>query len=129
MDPKVVDSYNRVVIAGMKTLWSPKTRQELIQGLSGDEPLPKEVALEVAGLVKILDAHSGMKIPKQVVIPAAVTLMIDLFKGLGEMGIKYSPEDVSASARMVKEQLSKEYQVLQQQRPKPTEVKAGMLGG
>jgi len=138
LDPKLKDAYGRVVVAGMTALYSPQTREHLMAGLQGDQPIAQKVAMQIAGLMKMLDMKSGMKIPKQVVIPAAITLMMDLFKFLHEAGVKYEQEDVSEASGLLVKILVDEYKVMQAQgggapaaqpaQPQPA-APTGMIGG
>lgn len=138
LDPKLKDAYGRVVVAGMTALYSPQTREHLIEGFKGNQSIAQKVAMQIAGLMKMLDMKAGMKIPKQVVIPAAVTLMMDLFKFLHEAGVKYEQEDVSEASGLLVKILVDEYKVMQAQggsapaaqpaQPQPA-APAGMIGG
>lgn len=114
LDPKLKDAYQRVVVAGMKVLYSPQTRQMLITGLRGDGPVAEKVASQIAGVMKTLDMQAGMKIPKQILAPAAITLMMDLFKLLDAAKIKYAPEDVSTASGLLVKLLVQEYTLMQQ---------------
>lgn len=114
MNPQLKDAYQRVVMAGMKALYSPQTRKTLMEGLSRKGDPAIIVAQEVAGLVKMLDGKANMKIPKEVIIPAAVTLMLDLFKFMEEAGkLKPDEEMVKRGMAVLTEILFREYQQME----------------
>lgn len=113
IDDKTKDAYQRVVMAGLKALYSPQTRQVLMKGLAREGDIAEVVAGEVAGLVKSLDQKSGMKIPKQIIIPAAVALMLDVFKFIEDSGKAKVTEDVvSRGMKLLSQLLIAEYKAM-----------------
>ncbi|MBK8772473.1 MAG: hypothetical protein IPM06_18905 [Rhizobiales bacterium] len=98
MDPALKEAFQKVVMAGLKIMYAPQTRETLASSLSQDQPIADVVASNVAGLMRIMDDKSGGKIPRQVIIPAAVVLMQDLFKFVAESGIAQPTEDDATQA-------------------------------
>lgn len=110
LDPKMKEAYDKVVIAGLKALYSPQTRKVLLQGLAGEAPPWQIAATEIAGLLKMLDEKSGGKMPKQVMGPAGITLMLDLLKFMDESGkAEVAEEDVTQGMKALQEILVGEY--------------------
>lgn len=77
----------RVVMAGMKLMYSKETRQFLINGLNQDTPVDDRLATEAAGIIKMLDEKSNGTMPREVIIPAAVALMMEMVRFMIEGGI------------------------------------------
>ena len=77
-NPQDADALHRVVLAGMKLMYDPKIFPMFKQALEAGGPLPQVLASQAAGLFKILMDKSGGKIPKQITIPAATMLMMEM---------------------------------------------------
>lgn len=77
----------RVVMAGMKLMYSKETRQFLINGLNQDAPVDDRLATEAAGIIKMLDEKSNGTMPREIIVPAAVALMMEMVRFMMESGI------------------------------------------
>jgi len=72
--PSLKDAYLRIVAAGMKVMFSDKTRGLMQQQLEASPDMVKNLSDGIAGLMAILYKQSkGM--PKQLIIPAALELL------------------------------------------------------
>ena len=72
------DKIHRVVMAGMKLMYDPKTFPMLLAGIKNNTPMPQKLAMEVAGIMHLLDQKSGAGLTPDVVAPAAVLLVFEL---------------------------------------------------
>jgi hypothetical protein len=84
MPPELQEAYDRVVIAGMKVMFSDESHKMMLQFMDEEGP---------ARLMLILFKESNETIPPQVIIPAAVQLLMraaDFAKksGMGEISNK-----------------------------------------
>ena len=139
MNPKSQDAMQRDVIAGMKVMYGEQTRQHFIDGLRSAPDIGTGAAQEVAGILKLLDDKAQYQIPKDVIIPAAMALLMDLFRLLHDAGIEFSEDDVKTASAKVVELLMSEYQLMQQiaddhgaqQQPpgQPPAPAAGLING
>lgn len=116
-DPKMVDAYERFVMAGQKVMYSPQTRKFFLDGLKGRD-IVSSIVHEVAGIVKLLDDKAKGKMPKRVFLPAAITLMFDAFKFVEEAGKhKFNNEDIAKGVQMMAQLLVLEYSQMKKQQP------------
>lgn len=77
------DSYDRVVLASMRVLYSDQTHQQVMGMLkSGGQP-DEAIANTVSMILLELDKKSGGKIPQEVILPAAAEL-VQLVAELGD---------------------------------------------
>ena len=72
------ESLQKVVMAGMKLMYDPKIFPMFEQGLKSKAPLPDMLAAQAVGLLKLLMDKSQGTIPKNVILPAAVMLMLEM---------------------------------------------------
>lgn len=101
-DPQMAKDFNKVVQAGLKIMYAPETRKMLADGLTQQGSVADIMSQEIAGLMKIMDDKSGGKIPRGVVIPAAVALMQDLGDFIKEAGIaEPTDEDMKEALQKV----------------------------
>lgn len=87
------DALQRVILAGMRMLYDPKTFPMFKQGISTKQPLANILALQTAGLIKLLDKKANHQIPKQVIAPAAVMLLAEIARFMNEAGLVKPTED------------------------------------
>lgn len=110
------EGVGKIVAAAMKVLYSPEMEPHLEQGLQDDAPIAQRLAMQVAGLIKMVDEKEKMSLSKRFLIPAAVILVQDLAKFATEaMGIEVSEEELIQAQQMVAKGLLAEYAGMQQQ--------------
>jgi len=93
MPPELQEAYDRVVIAGMKVMFSDESHKMMLQFMDEEGPADEKLGKGIAGLMLILFKESNETIPPQVIIPAAVQLLMraaDFAKksGMGEISNK-----------------------------------------
>lgn len=76
MPPELEKAYNRVVLAGMKVMFSKDTHEMSLQALQGEGSLSERVANGIAQLMGILYQQSNGTIPGEVIIPAGLNLLL-----------------------------------------------------
>lgn len=69
------DAYDRVVLAGMKMMFSEETHQMAMKTLQGQGPIDERLAQGVAALMGTLITESNNTMPPAVVIPAGIELI------------------------------------------------------
>ena len=75
MPPKLQNAYDRVVLAGMKIMFSEKTNQIVMKQMQGPGPVSERLGIGIAGLLATLFKDSNQTIPPAVIIPAGVYLL------------------------------------------------------
>ena len=137
MNPKDMEIFQRVVLAGMKLMFSEKTFAMLKSGMTKkDVPLPQRLAMETAGIVKMLMEKSAGKIPKQLIAPIGAMLLMEMGKFMAEGGVeKPNDKDIAEGTGLLFKLLYKMYAGGgQQQAPAaapvpPQQPAAGMIQG
>ncbi len=96
----------RVVVAGLKLMYDPKMRKMLVDGTTAKTPLPQKLAMETAGIMKLLKDKAPNGIPPEVVSPAAVMIMFEfaLFMKQAGMGTP-SPQEMQAAMKILQQLL------------------------
>jgi hypothetical protein len=95
MEGELGDAYDRVLTAGMKMMYSPDNAQ-LLQQLITDEKIPVENKLGegVANLLVMMDNAGNGTIPKEVLVPVGVALLLEATDYLYEIGIEVTEEQL-----------------------------------
>lgn len=74
--PELKPAYDKIVAAGMRVMFSDKTNSLMMQQLKATPDIVKNIADGIAGLMGILFKNSNNKMPQQLIIPAALDLMM-----------------------------------------------------
>ena len=99
--PEAKDAVQRVVAAGMKVMFNPEMRQELMEQVDSPAPVPQKLAEAVTGLMLTLDKQSQGGIPIAAIFPAGMELMAEGAGVLQAAGQPVSQEDFNEAARMM----------------------------
>lgn len=75
MPPELQEAYDRVVIAGMKVMFSKESHKLMLDELQKEGPIGQKLGMGIAGLMLLLFKESNETIPPQVIIPAGVNLL------------------------------------------------------
>lgn len=137
MNTKDVEIFQRVVLAGMKLMFSEQTFPMLKNGLTKDSvPLPQRLAMETAGIFKMLMEKSGKKIPTQLIAPVGLMLLMEMGKFAADAGIaKPNEDDVKQASSILLKHLHSTYAGAQQPAPaqpapaQPPQQPAGIMQG
>lgn len=96
------DAFERVVLAGMKVLYSKDMQPEIQQQLAEPGPMWKKLGEGIAKLMTILDQQAGKGLPQQIVIPAAIELVHEYTDFLNRTGkVKVSPDELREATMYV----------------------------
>lgn len=99
-NPKTLEDTKKVVMAGMKLLYSPQARQFLDSIIKSKGSLPEGIASNVSGLFRIIWEKSGGKIPPEAIPPAIMILVYELASFLRDAGKEIDPDEVEDAAAM-----------------------------
>jgi hypothetical protein len=133
------DVYDRVVLAGMKTMFSKETNQMAMKVLQGQGPIDERLGRGIAALMGLLIKQSNNTMPPQVVIPAGIELVVaagDYLKKGGQE--KVTDDDIAGAmaefAQIVLDQVGagspeKMQQMLQAQQGAPAGAEPAPAAG
>ena len=99
--PELMESFERVVLAGKKVMYSPQMEDTIKQELAGDGPIEKKLAFAVAGLIAMLDKQAKPKLPVKVIVPAAIELLYDAADFVSNAGLApaVTPEQLKTATQ------------------------------
>jgi hypothetical protein len=75
MPPELQEAYERVVIAGMKVMFSKQSHKLMLDELQKEGPMGQKLGMGIAGLMLLLVKESNGTIPPEVIIPAGINLL------------------------------------------------------
>ena len=75
MPPELQEAYERVVIAGMKVMFSKESHKLMLDEIQKEGPIGQKLGMGIAGLMLLLVKESNNTIPPEVIIPAGVNLL------------------------------------------------------
>lgn len=78
--PDRKEAWNRILAAGMKFLFDAKTNPMVNEYLEGEGDIATNLGEGAAGLIAFLDKESKGALPKELVIPAGIALMIEVVR-------------------------------------------------
>lgn len=85
--PDQQSAYQRIVVAGMKVLYSKQTHDAIIVGLKDSKEPLVDAAKGAVGLVMTLYRESKGTMPVKAMIPASMTLLLQALDYLDSTGI------------------------------------------
>ena len=96
--PELMDTVERIVAAGVKMMFSPELREELLQAVQAQAPVDQKLADSVVGLTLVLDKQSNGGIPVAALFPAGIALLSEAAKVLEAAGQQVTQEDFNDAA-------------------------------
>lgn len=87
MPPELQEAYERVVIAGMKVMFSKESHRVMLKELQREGPLDQRLGKGMAGLMLLLFKESNGTMPPAVIIPAGVKLLMEAVDFMRDTGI------------------------------------------
>ena len=85
--PESQEAYERVVIAGMKVMYSKESHRMMLKELQKEGPIDQRLGKGIAGLMLLLVKESNGTIPPEVIIPAGVKLLMEAVDFMRDTGI------------------------------------------
>lgn len=76
LPPELQKAYERVVVAGMKMMFSKETNKYMLQQLEGEGSMAEKLGNGIAELMIALFMQSNKTMPPQVIIPAGTELLV-----------------------------------------------------
>lgn len=109
LPPDLENAYQRVVVAGMKIMFSPETRDEVLKQIDGPGPMPEKLAKGIAGLMILLFDQSNKTMPPQVIIPAGIELLVHAGEFLDKSGSEVSDQEIGTAISLMIQMLLKTF--------------------
>lgn len=94
LDAKQKPMLQRIVVAGMKVMFDPKTHQLMLDSLNGPGPLGQKLGQGIAGLMGVLVRESQGSMPPDLLIPAGLVLMGHAADFMAKAGMPVTDQDV-----------------------------------
>lgn len=102
MPPELQEAYERVVIAGMKMMFSKETHRIMLKELQKKGPISQRLGQGIAGLMLILFKESNNTMPPQVIIPAGTQLTMEAVDFMRKTGVaKVTNKDIGDALQMM----------------------------
>lgn len=95
MPPELQEAYDRVVLAGMKIMFTKDSHKLMLKELQKPGPVGQKLGQGIAGLMLILVKESNNSIPPAVLIPAGIQLMMQAVDFMRQTGMeKVTNQDI-----------------------------------
>jgi hypothetical protein len=95
MPPELQEAYERVVIAGMKVMFSKESHRAMLAEIQRGGPVAERLGKGISGLVLMLFQESNKTMPPEVIIPAGMELLMRAVDFLKDSGLeKVNNKDV-----------------------------------
>jgi hypothetical protein len=85
--PKDKNAYDRIVLAGMKVLFSKNTHSQIMQGMKEAQDKPSTAAEGIVGLMGMLYKQSNNTMPVAPMILAGMSLLMQALDFLEQAGV------------------------------------------
>ena len=119
LSPQLQDAYQRIVVPGMKILYTPQTHElerKGIEKITGPQDVPTVVAEGIAKIISQLYQASQRQMSIPMSIPAATTLACYILGDIEKIkGIQMTPALAAQTTQMVVKKLYALYQISPQQ--------------
>lgn len=103
--PEQAETFEKVVAAGRKLLYSEQLAPDIQETLASDAPMGEKLGGGVVSLLAILMTKTNGAIPPQLLIPAGVALVTEAGDMLEEAGAEVSDNDVAEGVAVMVETL------------------------
>ena len=111
------EAVQKIVLSCLTVMYDPKTFPIFKQGLSSGKPIPDILAMETAGLIRMVDDRTQHNLPKKLLPMVAVIVLMEMAKFMSDAGIgRPSEEDIKAAIVKALNMLTGIYRDLAQQR-------------
>ena len=87
------DAVERIVAAGMKLMYSPDMKEEVMQAIQSDQPTAQKLGENAAGIILTLDQQAEQGLPEEAMFPAGAELMSEAAEMLVSAGVKVTQDD------------------------------------
>lgn len=103
LDPRKAEQLERIVIAGMKIMFSKETHQMMLDELNSEAPIVQKLSEGILKLMTLMLQQSNGTMPRDLIIPAAGILLARAVEFLVKTGEEVTEDDF----RMAMEEMVK----------------------
>ena len=133
--PQMQKAYERIVQAGLKLMFDPRTREQTMQMMMAEGDPVQKIAQGVGSVMVALFQQSNGTMPQELIIPAAVELVAHVVEVAQQAGASITPEQYGAAVEQTIAFIGQKFGVnLDGQQPQPeqamqpTQQPAGLVG-
>lgn len=87
LPPELQQAYERVVVAGMKMMFSKETNKYMLKQLESEGSMAEKLGTGIAELMIALFLQSNKTMPPQVIIPAGTELLVQAADFINKSGL------------------------------------------
>lgn len=110
MPPELQNAYERVVVAGMKLMFSKETHKYMLKQLESDAPMSEKLGNGIAELMIALFLQSNRTMPPQVIIPAGTELVVQAADFIKKSGLaKVTNRDIGDGIQIMMSQVFRQF--------------------
>lgn len=92
--PNLKPMYEKIVLSGMRIMFSKESHKLFIDQLQKEGPLAKKIADGITGLMYLMWTESNKSIPPQLIIPATTALTLRAFDYVQQTGDPEATKEV-----------------------------------
>ena len=96
LTPQQKPQLQRIVLAGMRVLFSPQTHKLMLKELDGPGTISQKLGQGIAGLMSLLFQESHRSIPPNLLIPAGCVLLAHAADFLRKAGQQVTDQDIAS---------------------------------
>jgi len=96
--PNLKPMYDKVILSGMRIMFSKGSHQLLVDQLQKEGPLAEKISAGIVALMYMLWTQSNKSIPPQLIIPAATALTLRAFDYVQKTGDPEATKEVLGQA-------------------------------
>lgn len=105
LPPALQDGYQRIVVAGLKVLYSPQTQpsvSQIMQKIQQGGFNPKQIATAIVNLLGMIFGQSNKQMSIPSTLPAGITLMAYILDDMKKMvGLQITPPLIKTVGQLV----------------------------
>lgn len=130
MNPQDQIAVQKVVTAGKKIMFDEATFPQFKQGMTKDMPMPQKLATEAVGLLVTLQDKANGSIPRQVLLPAALGLLLEIASFMEEAKVgEPTKQDIVAAGQLLIKLVQKAFPMrTNRMQPGPTQAQQQPAG-
>ena len=102
MDPRQAKAFDRIVVAGVHTLYSEQAADAVKQlVLDKEVPMKNKLGEGVANLIVMMDNQGNGSMPKELLIPAGIAIMFEAADYVYECGFDVTEDDLAGGMEIL----------------------------
>ena len=98
--PNLSNAFERIIVAGMKFMYSPETSKATLDQLKADGTPGQRVGRGVFYLMMLLFKESNQTMPPQLIVPAGIYLVTESSDFAKQVGIEMTDKDMGEAMQV-----------------------------